>query len=108
MLSQREFEIAKLGLGVVNIVTGKIIDEEALVKAMAAKKVLGVGLNAMEFEPVVNLELTNGYLVTLLPRVGVCSRTGWEKFERKNWANAVDFCYGSRKGTTPVNTVKVR
>lgn len=55
-----------------NIARERIIDEEALVEAMAAEKVLGVGLDVMEFELVVNPELRNNYLVMLLPHVGVC------------------------------------
>jgi lactate dehydrogenase-like 2-hydroxyacid dehydrogenase len=104
MLSRREFEIARPGLRVVNIATGKIIDEKALVKVPAVKKVIRVSLDVMEFEPVVNPELRNDYLVSLLPHVGVCSRPVWEEFEGRNWANAVDFFYSSRKGITPVNT----
>ena len=108
MLSRREFEIAEPGLRVVNIARGKVIDEEALVEAMAAENVLGVGLDVMEFEPVANPELRNNYLVILLPHVGVCSRMSWEEFERKNWANAVDFFYGNGKGITLVNIVGMR
>jgi lactate dehydrogenase-like 2-hydroxyacid dehydrogenase len=60
------------GPRIVNIARERIIDEEALVEAMAAEKVLGVGLDVMEFELVVNPELRNNYLVMLLPHVGVC------------------------------------
>jgi lactate dehydrogenase-like 2-hydroxyacid dehydrogenase len=47
---------------------------------MATEKVLGVGLDVMEFEPVANPELRNNHLATLLPHVGVCSRTSWREF----------------------------
>lgn len=91
-----------------NIARERIIDEEALVEAMATEKVLGVGLDVMEFEPVANPELRNNYLATLLPHVGVCSRTSWGEFERKNWANVVDFLYRNGKGVIPVNIVGMR
>jgi hypothetical protein len=55
-----------------------------------AKEVLRVGLDVMGFELVANSELRNNYLVTLLPRVGICSRTSWKEFERKIWTNAAE------------------
>ena len=43
MLSEREFNLMKPGVRIVNIARGPLIDEEALIAAMEKGKVIGVG-----------------------------------------------------------------
>lgn len=60
-----------------------MIDEEALLEALEAKRVVGVGLDVHEHEPVVNEKLRSNHKVTLLPHIGVCSQTSWVNFEKQ-------------------------
>jgi lactate dehydrogenase-like 2-hydroxyacid dehydrogenase len=90
---------------VVNIARGKMIDEDALVWALEAGKVVGVGLDVHENEPVVHEKLRENWMVTLLPHIGVCSRTSWANIERQNWDNLESFLR-TGKPACPVNMIK--
>jgi lactate dehydrogenase-like 2-hydroxyacid dehydrogenase len=108
ILSTRQFALAKKdGLRVVNIARGKMIDEEALLQALEDGQVVGAGLDVHGSEPGVNPRLAENHKVTLLPHIGVCSRTSWENFERMNLDNLEAFL---RDGipVTPVNKVEIR
>ena len=105
LLSTKEFALAKpSGLRVVNIARGKMIDEKALLEALDQGKVVGVGLDVHDNEPSVNEELRENWKVTLLPHIGVCSRTSWANFERQCWDN-LDAFFETGKPITPVNRV---
>ncbi|KUL85498.1 hypothetical protein ZTR_06737 [Talaromyces verruculosus] len=105
LLSQREFGVAKeAGLRVVNIARGKMIDEEALVSALEAGEVIGIGLDVHENEPKLHDKLRENWMVTLLPHIGVCSGTSWANFEAENWNNLEAFLE-TGKPKTPVNRV---
>jgi glyoxylate reductase len=108
MLSSAQFALAKdSGLRVVNIARGGLIDEEALLEAMAARKVVGVGLDVHEAEPMVNPALKDNYMVTLLPHIGVCSRTSWLNFDKCCLENVEKFFYGGEsRPTSSVNFIK--
>ena len=54
----------------VNTSRGPIIDEEALVKALAEKTIAGAGLDVYEFEPAVTEGLLKLYNVVLSPHLG--------------------------------------
>ncbi|TVY50610.1 putative 2-hydroxyacid dehydrogenase, partial [Lachnellula cervina] len=105
MLSAREFGLAKEGgMRVVNIARGRLIDEAALLQAMRDQKVVGVGLDVHEHEPGINGEWTDNYMATVLPHIGVCSRTSWDGFEKVCWDNAEAF-FETGKPLTPVNSI---
>ncbi|CAI7587857.1 unnamed protein product [Penicillium glandicola] len=71
LLSHKQFQMTKgTGLRVVNIARGKMIDEDALVLALEEGKVVGVGLDVHENEPVVHEKLRENWMVTLLPHIG--------------------------------------
>ncbi|GAB7327434.1 hypothetical protein MBLNU13_g11294t1 [Cladosporium sp. NU13] len=92
LLSTEQFALAKEGgLRVVNIARGGMIDEDALVSALMSGKVVGAGLDVHANEPGVNRDLKDDWRVTLLPHIGVCSRTSWENFERINLDNIEAF-----------------
>jgi D-3-phosphoglycerate dehydrogenase len=52
MIGEREFEIMKDGVYIVNTSRGKIIDEKALVTALKSCKVAGAALDVFEKEPI--------------------------------------------------------
>lgn len=52
LLDDEAFEKMKTGVIIINTARGALIDEKALVKALANKKVLGAGLDVVEVEPI--------------------------------------------------------
>lgn len=106
MLSTKQFAMAKEGgTRIVNIARGGLIDEEALLEAIKAGKVLGVGLDVHANEPGVNPALKENYWTTLLPHIGVCSRTSWLNFDKKSLRNVEEYFYGDRSKIYAVNVV---
>ncbi|KAL1875712.1 hypothetical protein VTK73DRAFT_9901 [Phialemonium thermophilum] len=105
LLSGRQFELAKPGgLRVVNVARGKMIDEEALLQALESRQVVGVGLDVHANEPGIHPKLADNWRVTVLPHIGVCSRTSWENFEKLNLDNLEAF-FKTGKPLTPVNYI---
>lgn len=106
LLSHKQFQVTRsIGLRVVNIARGKIIDEDALVLALETGKVVGVGLDVHENEPEVHEELRKNWMVTLMPHIGVCSRTSWANFERQTWDNLESYLE-TGKPAYPVNVIR--
>lgn len=106
LLSREQFSLAKKeGLRVVNIARGKMVDEEALLEALENGQVVGAGLDVHANEPGINPKLKDNWRVTVLPHIGVCSRTSWENFERINLDNLEAF-FDTGKPLTPVNIIK--
>ncbi|RVX72340.1 hypothetical protein B0A52_04545 [Exophiala mesophila] len=102
LLSRERLSLAKKdGLRVVNIARGKMIDEDALIEALEDGRVVGAGLDVHANEPGINPKLRDNWRVTLLPHIGVCSRTSWENFERVNLDNVEAF-FTTGKPLTPV------
>jgi gluconate 2-dehydrogenase len=57
----------------VNISRGDVVDEKALVAALAGGRIAGAGLDVYEFEPVVPVALKAMENVTLLPHLGTAA-----------------------------------
>lgn len=105
LLSRKQFALAKEeGLRVVNIARGQMVDEEALLEALESGRVVGAGLDVHANEPGINPKLKDNWKVTVLPHIGVCSRTSWEEFERINLDNVEAF-FSTGKPMTPVNHI---
>jgi lactate dehydrogenase-like 2-hydroxyacid dehydrogenase len=105
LLSTEQFALAKEGgLRVVNIARGTMIDEDALLAALESGRVVGAGLDVHAHEPGVNARLKDDWRVSLLPHIGVASRTSWENFERINLDNIEAF-FGTGRPVTPVNWI---
>jgi glyoxylate reductase len=106
MLGPRAFSIMKKGVRIVNIARGKLIDEEALLSAMDEGRVVGLGVDVHEHEPDVNPKLKENYMTTLLPHIGVCSKTSWRNFETNCIKNLEAYFYGDDGvPITPVNKI---
>lgn len=74
----------KKGIVIVNTARGAVIDEKALVDALASGQVSSVGLDVFEDEPNVNPELVKNDNVLLVPHMGTWTEETMEKMER--WA----------------------
>lgn len=70
LISYREFGMMKDGAILINTARGPIVNEEALVHALNAGKLSGVGLDVYENEPVVHEGLLRSNKVVLLPHIG--------------------------------------
>jgi lactate dehydrogenase-like 2-hydroxyacid dehydrogenase len=105
LLSTEQFALAKeQGLRVVNIARGAMIDEDALLAALESGRVVGAGLDVHANEPGVNARLKNDWRVSLLPHIGVASRTSWENFEKINLDNVEAF-FETGRPVTSVNRI---
>ena len=69
-IGKREFGLMKKTAFIVNTARGAIIDEDALVRALKAKKIAGAGLDVFEREPKVHAELKKMKNVVLVPHLG--------------------------------------
>ena len=105
LLDHRRLSLAKKeGLRIVNIARGAMVDEDALLDALEDGRVVGAGLDVHANEPGINPKLKDNWRVTVLPHIGVCSRTSWENFERINLDNLEAF-FGGGKPLTSVNSI---
>lgn len=105
MLSRNEFALAKEGgTRIVNIARGRLIDEPALFQAMKDGQVVGVGIDVHENEPGINDGWKGNYMATVLPHIGVCSKSSWDGFEKGCWDNIEAF-FETGKPLTPVNSI---
>lgn len=74
----------KQGIIIINTARGAIIDEAALVSALASGRVSSVGLDVFEDEPKIHPELLKNENVLLVPHMGTWTTETMEKMER--WA----------------------
>lgn len=70
MISDKQFEMMKNNVILINTSRGGIIDEDALCRAMKSGKVLGAGLDVFEEEPPMNSKLLEFDNVVLTQHIG--------------------------------------
>ena len=100
-IGKRELGLMKKTAFVINTARGPIIDEDALVRALKAKKIAGAGLDVFEREPKVHAELKKMKNVVLAPHLGSATRE-----VREEMANiVVDNIEALLAGRTPPNCV---
>ncbi|CAJ2506728.1 Uu.00g079140.m01.CDS01 [Anthostomella pinea] len=92
---------------IVNIARGGLIDEDALLEAMYAGQVVGLGLDVHANEPGINPGLRDNYRTTVLPHIGVASQTTWSKFDEVNLNNLEEFFFGDKGKVTLVNRASI-
>lgn len=73
-IGERELRLMKPSAFLINTARGKVVDEEALVRALETKLIAGAGLDVFEQEPKVHPSLITMPNVVLMPHVG--SATG--------------------------------
>ncbi len=76
LISARRLALMQPHATIVNTSRGEVIDEAALVAALARKDVAGAGLDVFEHEPQVNPKLLNLPNVTLMPHMGSATIEG--------------------------------
>jgi glyoxylate reductase len=70
MISDREFALMKPTAFLINTARGPIVDEAALIRALAKKRIAGAGLDVFEHEPKVATALRKMPNVVLTPHMG--------------------------------------
>jgi lactate dehydrogenase-like 2-hydroxyacid dehydrogenase len=90
---------------IVNIARGGLINEDDLLAAMDRDQVVGVGLDVHAHEPGINPKLKNNFKVTVLPHIGVASRTSWKNFDEAGLRNLNEFFLGDKRKVTCINKV---
>lgn len=73
VISEKEFNIMKDGVGLVNAARGGVIDEIALVKAISEGKVSNAALDVFESEPTPEIQLLMNSNISLTPHIGAAT-----------------------------------
>lgn len=92
MIGAPQFAIMKPGIVVVNTARGAVIDEQALVDALASGRVAAAGLDVFENEPKVHPELMKSDKALIVPHMGtstVETETKMEVWAMENVRQAV-------------------
>ncbi|KAI9683186.1 MAG: hypothetical protein M1829_005977 [Trizodia sp. TS-e1964] len=87
IISTAEFAKMKTGVVVVNTARGAVMDEEALVQALASGKVRSCGLDVYEDEPAVHPGLLANPHVMLVPHMGTWTKETQRAMEAWNIEN---------------------
>ena len=74
VISDKEFEIMKDGVGIINAARGGVIDEVALVKAIEKGKVSNAALDVFENEPKPEIQLLMNNNISLTPHIGAATK----------------------------------
>ncbi|MFH1089164.1 MAG: D-glycerate dehydrogenase [Candidatus Uhrbacteria bacterium] len=105
LISTRELKLMKPTAFIINTARGPVIDEKALLKALAAKQIAGAGLDVFECEPMIdcdprdNLELRKMENVVLTPHTASATIEARQAMSRVAAENITAFI----KGKTPPN-----
>lgn len=73
IIGEKEFEILKDGVGIVNCARGGVIDEVALIKALDSGKVSFAGLDVFESEPKPETTILMHPKISLTPHIGAAT-----------------------------------
>ncbi len=96
LIGEREFSLMKPSAVLVNTSRGPVVDESALVRALAGGQIAGAGLDVYEEEPRVTPGLFGLANCVLLPHVGSATRETRGKMAGMAAANLVAVLKGER------------
>lgn len=95
LLGEREFAMMKSNAIVINTSRGQLIDEVAMIKALAEKRIAGAGLDVLEDEPTaVDNPLLNMEQVVITPHVAWYSEQSEGELKTKVARGAADVLAG--------------
>ncbi len=73
VINEKEFELMKKGVRIVNAARGGVINEEALITALETGKVAYAALDVFENEPTPNKSLLNNAKIATTPHIGAAT-----------------------------------
>lgn len=79
VIGEKEFQLMKDGVGIINIARGGVIDEEALLHALEHEKVAFAGLDVFEGEPTPSIRILMHPRVSLSPHIGAATLEAQER-----------------------------
>ena len=91
LISSREISMMKDGAVIINCARGKVVDEEALLKALNSGKLAGAGIDVFEQEPSKNTELINHERVSVTPHIGASTKEAQERIGKEVAAIVINF-----------------
>ena len=91
LISSREISMMKDGAVIINCARGKVVDEEALLKALNSGKLAGAGIDVFEQEPSENMALINHERVSVTPHIGASTKEAQERIGKEVAAIVIDF-----------------
>ncbi|KAF8633264.1 hypothetical protein AX17_004440 [Amanita inopinata Kibby_2008] len=91
IVGERWIRTLKPGAIIINTARGKVIDEEAMIRALQDGHLASVGLDVYPNEPQVNPRLLEFSQVTLLPHMGTQNQDSQRRMEVRALTNLRDF-----------------
>ena len=91
LIGENEFNIMKDGIYIVNCSRGKVVDEDALLKALESGKVSGAGIDVFEKEPTENKALVNHPRVSVSPHIGASTREAQDRIGEEIFSVVKEF-----------------
>ncbi|MGL4849858.1 MAG: D-2-hydroxyacid dehydrogenase [Clostridium sp.] len=79
LISDKEFDMMKKNSYLINCARGKVVDEEALIKALNEGKISGAGVDVFEEEPTKNEILINHPKVSVTPHIGAATNEAQDR-----------------------------
>jgi D-3-phosphoglycerate dehydrogenase len=79
IIGEKEFDLMKDGVGVINAARGGVIDEIALLKSLKSGKVSSAGLDVFENEPNPDIKVLMHPNISLTPHIGAATTEAQER-----------------------------
>ncbi|MCK0124140.1 D-2-hydroxyacid dehydrogenase [Gelidibacter sp. F2691] len=79
VIGEKQFDVMKPGVGIVNAARGGVIDEVALVKAIESGKVAFAGLDTFESEPTPAVQVLMNGNISLTPHIGAATNEAQDR-----------------------------
>ncbi|HEY0274797.1 MAG TPA: D-glycerate dehydrogenase [Paenirhodobacter sp.] len=105
VMTAARFAAMKPGAILVNSARGSLVDEEALIAALASGRLAGAGLDVFRGEPAYDLRLRDQPRAFLMPHMGSATLETREAMARRALANVATFLDGRDPGDM-VNTIQ--
>ena len=73
VIGEKEFQLMKDGVGIINVARGGVVDEEALLHALEHEKVAFAGLDVFQGEPTPSIRILMHPRISLTPHIGAAT-----------------------------------
>ena len=98
LISEKEFDLMKPGIGIVNTSRGGVIDESDLMHAMNNGKVKFAGLDVFENEPAPSMKLLMQPNVSITPHIGASTEEAQARIGEELARKVIDYFSSKKNG----------